>query len=108
MGIVPKVTKRWMVFTKALDIILGLLIGLIELAGELGRMVSLSLRLFGNMFVGMLLLTLVVYATTQFIHIPLLGPLPIFAYELCVGVLQATIFALLTTIYFKLAGQSHH
>ncbi len=108
MGIVPKVTKRWMYITKWLDILLWLLIGFIELAWEIGRMVSLSLRLFWNMFVWMLLLTLTIYATTTFLHIPLLGPLPIFAYELCVGVLQATIFALLTTIYFKLAGDSHH
>lgn len=108
MWITPKVTKRWMVFTKFLDIVLGLLIWFIELAGELGRMVSLSLRLFWNMFVWMLLLTLTVYATTTFIHIPLLLPLPIFAYELAVSFLQAFIFALLTTIYFKLAGDTHH
>lgn len=108
MWITWKVTKRWMVFTKFLDIILGLLIWFIELAWELGRMVSLSLRLFWNMFVWMLLLTLTVYATQQFIHIPVLLPLPIFAYELAVSVLQAFIFALLTTIYFKLAGEAHH
>lgn len=108
MGIVPKVTKWWMVLTKLLDILLWLVIGLIEIAWELWRMLSLSLRLFWNMFVWMLLLTLTVYATKEFVHIPFLWPLPIFAYELCVAVLQATIFALLTTIYFKLAGDEHH
>jgi F-type H+-transporting ATPase subunit a len=108
MGIVEKVDKRRMIFPKILDIILGLLIGLIELIGEVGRMLSLSLRLFWNMFVGMLLLTLVVVGTQNLISIPFLLPLPIFAYELCVGVLQALIFAMLTTIYFKLAGDSHH
>lgn len=51
MGLVGKVDKRWKVFTKFLDIILGLLIGIIEFLGEFGRMLSLSLRLFGNMFV---------------------------------------------------------
>jgi|GEM_PF-548827 len=62
MGLVDKVDKRRKVITKFLDIILGLLIGIIEFLGEFGRMLSLSLRLFGNMFVGMLLLTLVLFA----------------------------------------------
>lgn len=103
MGMVEKVDKRRKVFTKFLDILLGLLIGIIEFLGEFGRMLSLSLRLFGNMFVGMLLLTLVLYALQGAIHVPILGPLLIFAYELAVSLLQALIFAMLATVYFKLA-----
>ena len=50
MGIVKEV-KHWYDYIKFLDIVLGLLIGIIELLGEFGRMLSLALRLFGNMFV---------------------------------------------------------
>lgn len=103
MGLTGKVDKRRKVFTKFLDITLGLLIGIIEFLGEFGRMLSLSLRLFGNMFVGMLLLTLLLYAMQATIQVPVVGPLLIFAYELAVSLLQALIFAMLATIYFKLA-----
>lgn len=107
MWIVPKVTERWMVFTKFLDILLWLLIGLIELIGEFGRMMSLSLRLFWNMFVGMILLWLLIGTTQRLFHVPIFLPLFIFFYELCVALLQAFIFALLTTIYFRLSADHH-
>ena len=51
MGIVKEVRHWYDYITKFLDIVLGLLIGIIELLGEFGRMLSLALRLFGNMFV---------------------------------------------------------
>lgn len=107
MGIVSQVNHWYDYITKFLDILLGLLIGIIEFIGEFGRMLSLSLRLFGNMFVGMILLTLLLYATQQIAHYPFIGPILIFAYEFAVSILQAFIFALLTTIYFKLAADTH-
>lgn len=107
MGIVGKVDKRYMIIPKFFDIILWLLIGLIEFVGEFGRMMSLSLRLFGNMFVGMILLWLLIVATQWLMHYPLIAPILIFAYEFCVAILQAFIFALLTTVYFKLSADHH-
>lgn len=106
MGIVKEINHWYDYILKFLDILLGLLIGVIELIGEFGKILSLSLRLFGNMFVGMILLTLLLFATQQLISIPLLGPLVIFAYEFAVSVLQAFIFALLTAVYFRL-GADH-
>lgn len=108
MGIVKEINHWYDYMTKFLDIILWLLIGIIELLGEFGRMLSLSLRLFGNMFVGMILLTLLLYATQQLLHYPAIWPIVVFAYEFAVSLLQAFIFALLTTIYFKLAADAHH
>lgn len=107
MGMVGKVDKRRMVITKFLDILLWLLIWIIELLGEFGRMLSLSLRLFGNMFVGMILLTLVLHALSGVMPIPLIGPTLVFGYELAVSFLQALIFAILATIYCKLAWETH-
>jgi F0F1-type ATP synthase membrane subunit a len=46
IGIVPKVNSIGTALAKVFDIIIGLFIGLIELVGELSKMLSLSLRLF--------------------------------------------------------------
>jgi F0F1-type ATP synthase membrane subunit a len=105
MGIVPTINHWYDYITKLLDIILWLLIGIIEFLWEFGRMLSLSLRLFGNMFVWMILLTLLLYATQSLLHYPIVGPIVIFAYEFAVSLLQAFIFSLLTTIYFKLSAE---
>jgi len=105
MGIVTEVTHWYDYITKFLDIILWLLIGIIEFVGEFWRMMSLALRLFWNMFVWMILLTLLLYATQSFLHYPIIGPIVIFAYEFAVSLLQAFIFSLLTTIYFKLSAE---
>jgi F0F1-type ATP synthase membrane subunit a len=107
MGIVPEVVYWYDYITKWFDIILWLLIGIIEFIGEFGRMMSLALRLFGNMFVGMILLSLLLYATKSVFHYPFLLPIIIFAYELCVCLLQAFIFSLLTTVYCKLSADHH-
>lgn len=107
MGIVERVDKRYMIIPKIFDIILWLLIGIIEFVGEFGRMMSLTLRLFGNMFVGMILLGLLIVSTQSLLHYPILAPVLIFAYEFCVAILQAFIFSLLTTVYFKLAADHH-
>ncbi len=107
MGIVEKVTHRYDYIFKFFDIILWLLIGFIEFVGEFGRMMSLSLRLFWNMFVWMILLSLLLYATKSFVTYPILWPIVVFAYEFCVAILQAFIFSLLTTVYFKLSADHH-
>lgn len=104
MWIVTKITHWYDYITKFLDILLGLLLGIIELLGEVGRMLSLSLRLFGNMFVGMILLTLLIAVIQYAIHVPFAAPLFVFAYEFAVSFIQAFIFALLTTIYFRLGA----
>ena len=104
MGLVPAINHWYDYIAKFLDIVLGLLIGIIEFLGEFGRILSLSLRLFGNMFVGMILLTLLLFATQQLLTYSILGPIVIFAYEFAVSLLQAFIFALLTTVYFRLAA----
>lgn len=104
MGIVPHITHRYDYITKFFDIVLWLLIGIIEFLWEFGRMLSLSLRLFWNMFVWMILLTLLLYATQNVLHYPIIAPIVIFAYEFAVSILQAFIFSLLTTIYFKLSA----
>ncbi len=76
---------------------LAFAIGLIELISELARLVSFSFRLFGNIFAGKVLLLVVM------LFVPYILPVPIMAYEMFVGVIQAAIFAVLTLFFIKLA-----
>lgn len=77
-------------------------IGFIELIGEAAKMASLSLRLFGNIFAGEILITVIGGL------IAFLIPLPFMALELLVGLIQAAVFALLTLVYFTVATESPH
>jgi F-type H+-transporting ATPase subunit a len=79
------------------------LVGIIELISEIGRLVSFSFRLFGNIFAGKVLLTVAIF------FVPFILPIPILAFEFFVGLMQAGIFAFLTLIFIKLAvAEPHH
>lgn len=84
------------------DNCLGFVIGIIELISELARLVSFSFRLFGNIFAGKTLLVVAMF------FIPYVIPIPIYAYELFVGIIQATVFAILTLFFIKLALEEPH
>jgi len=85
-------------------------VGLIEIVSIVFRPVSLSLRLFGNIFAGETLLHAMgnLMADLGFGAIPqffgrILLPLPFYFLELLVGVLQATVFTLLCAVYIQLS-----
>ena len=82
---------------------LAFVIGLIELLSEMARLISFSFRLFGNIFAGKTLLLVVMFLAT-----PYLLPVPLIAYELFVGFIQAFIFAILTLYFIKLAIEEPH
>ncbi|PJA49052.1 MAG: hypothetical protein CO170_00695 [candidate division SR1 bacterium CG_4_9_14_3_um_filter_40_9] len=107
LGIVHKVTGVGSFIGKIFDIIIGLFLGLIEFVGELSRVLSLSLRLFGNILAGMVLLGLIVSATMALMKIPFLLPLVVVVFELFVGFLQAFVFSMLVLVYFKIAAAGH-
>lgn len=104
----PKVTGPITAFFKIFDIIIGLFVGLIELIGEFSRMLSLSLRLLGNILAGMILLTLISTLAMSIFKVPAVLPLVVFAFELFVSFLQAFVFSLLTLVYLKMAGETNH
>ncbi len=83
--------------------IIGFFIGLIELISELARLISFSFRLFGNIFAGKTLLLVVMTLAT-----PYFVPVPLMAYELFVGFIQAFIFAVLTLFFIKIAVEEPH
>lgn len=82
---------------------LAFVIGLIELLSEVARLISFSFRLFGNIFAGKTLLLVIMFLTT-----PYIVPVPLIAYELFVGFIQAFIFAILTLYFVKLAIEEPH
>jgi F-type H+-transporting ATPase subunit a len=81
---------------------LAFVVGMIELISELARLISFSFRLFGNIFAGKTLLLVAMF------FVPYLLPVPIYAYEMFVGTIQAAVFAILTLFFIKLALEEPH
>lgn len=73
-----------------------LMVGVIEMVSIAFRPISLSFRLFGNVFGGENLLTSMTGMA------PYIVPIPFYFYEVLVGVVQALIFTLLVAIYIGL------
>jgi len=71
-------------------------IGILELVSEFAKIVSLSFRLFGNVFAGEVLLIIIFSLAPYFI------PLPFLLLEVFVGLIQAFVFAMLTLVSVSL------
>jgi len=82
------------IYIGLIPIFLG--VGLIEVVSIAFRPVSLSFRLYGNVFGGENLLTSMTGMA------PFIVPIPFYFYEVLVGVVQALIFTLLVAIYIGL------
>ena len=86
----------------------------IHLISELSRLVSLSMRLFGNVFAGEVLIATMLALTTAAIFVLPLAffvPAIFLGLELLFGAVQALVFALLTMTYITMAiaeGQGDH
>lgn len=82
----------------------------IELIGELSRILSLSARLFGNVFAGEVLLGIMYSIATaiKIAVIPVVFPVVFIGLEVLFGTIQALVFALLTLIYIMLAAAHGH
>ncbi len=78
-----------------------LFVGMMELVGELTKIVSLSFRLFGNIFAGEVVLTTI---SSIFAFI---APLPFYFLEIIVGFVQAAVFMMLTMVFMVLLSQKH-
>jgi F0F1-type ATP synthase membrane subunit a len=76
-------------------------VGLLELIGEVARILSFAFRLLGNVFAGSVLLFVMSFL------VPFL-PWPFFILEFFVGIIQALVFGLLAAIFMNLATISHH
>ena len=72
-------------------------VGIIEFVSEMARVISFSFRLFGNIFAGEVLIAVVAF------FVPYVLPVPLMAFEMFVGVVQAAIFTLLMLFFIKMA-----
>lgn len=79
-----------------------IIVGLIELASETFRMLTLTLRLWGNILGGEISLGVM----ASLLIIPALA-FPFIGLELLIGLVQALIFAILVLVYIVLALESH-
>ncbi len=81
--------------------VIALFVGLIELMLEFVKPVTLSMRLFGNIYGGEVALGVMTTLTVLFIPVALIG------LELMLNAIQALIFSVLTLIFITLAIESH-
>jgi F-type H+-transporting ATPase subunit a len=82
--------------------IIAMFVGLIELMLEFVKPITLSFRLFGNIYGGEVALGVITSLTIAFV------PVLLIALELMLNAIQALIFSVLTLIFITLAIESHH
>ncbi len=80
---------------------IALFVGLVELMLEFVKPITLSMRLFGNIYGGEVALGVITALTIAFIPVGLLG------LEVMLNAIQALIFSILTLIFITLAIESH-
>lgn len=96
-----KYVKRFFVFPWEKPYFIGTFVGLLELIAEIAKIFSFSFRLFGNIFAGEVLLTVILFL------VPYLVPLPFLFLEIFVGFIQATVFSMLTLVFLTVATSEH-
>jgi len=84
-------------FMKMVLILVFFMVGLLEVVSILFRPVSLSFRLFGNVFAGENMLETMAHLGGTYFG--WLLPLPFYFMELLVGLVQALVFMLLTAVF---------
>jgi F-type H+-transporting ATPase subunit a len=89
-------------FIKIMMIVIFFMVGWLEIVSILFRPVSLSFRLFGNIYAGESILEAM---STMVPYLSWLLPIPFYFMELLVGVVQALVFMLLTAVFTMLIAQ---
>ena len=82
--------------------VIAVFVGLIELMLEFVKPVTLSMRLFGNIYGGEVALGVITALTIGFV------PVLLISLELMLNAIQALIFSVLTLMFIVLAVESHH
>ncbi|HLV34519.1 MAG TPA: F0F1 ATP synthase subunit A, partial [Spirillospora sp.] len=78
------------------------IVGLIEIISEIGKIVSLAFRLFGNLFAGGVALIALTFLVALFV------PMVMYGLEIIIGTVQALVFAVLTLVFAVQAMEAHH
>ena len=91
---------------KVLMAVIFFMVGWLEVISILFRPVSLSFRLFGNIYAGESILEAMAHMVPFWLA--WLPPLPFYFMEILVGVVQALVFMLLTAVFTMLIAQHDH
>jgi F-type H+-transporting ATPase subunit a len=89
-------------FLKILMIFIFFIVGWLEIVSILFRPISLSFRLFGNIYAGEIMLESMSHVVPS---LAWLIPIPFYFLELLVGFVQALVFMLLTAVFTLLIAQ---
>ena len=79
-----------------------LFVGILEIVSEFTKVISLSFRLFGNIFAG----EVVMHTVSSLFAF--LAPVPFLLLEVIVGLVQALVFAMLTMVFMSVLMTPHH
>lgn len=79
-----------------------LYVGLLELVSEFTKVISLSFRLFGNIYAGEVVLVTI---SSLFAF---LAPVPFMMLEVIVGLVQALVFGMLTMVFMSVLMTAHN
>jgi len=77
-------------------------VGFLEIISEFSKIISFAFRLFGNIFAGEVLLSVMAFL------LPLVAPLPFLGLEIFVGLIQSLVFVMLTLVFTAGATSAHH
>jgi F-type H+-transporting ATPase subunit a len=81
--------------------VIEVFVGLLEIIDELARILSLSFRLFGNIFAGSIVLAVFAFV------LPFVSDIVFIPFEVFIAFVQALVFSLLTLVYLEIATSSH-
>ncbi|GDX61928.1 ATP synthase subunit a [Candidatus Levyibacteriota bacterium] len=79
-----------------------LFVGILEITAEITKIISLSFRLFGNIFAGEVALNTI---SKLFAFIL---PVPFIFLEIIIGIVQALVFSMLTLVFMSIFTTLHH
>jgi F-type H+-transporting ATPase subunit a len=82
--------------------LIDFVVGILEIVLEFAKILSFGFRLFGNVFAGALLLSIIG------ILVAVVVPPGLYLFELFFGVIQAYVFFLLATVFISGATAGHH
>ncbi len=80
---------------------MGLFVGILEIISEVGRVISFTFRLFGNIFAGEVVLFIAMFLVAFVV------PTVFFGLEVFIGFIQAFVFAMLTLVFAATAVGDH-
>ena len=91
-----------MIIMSIFNPIVFIFVGILELVSQLVNVISLSFRLFGNIYAGEVVLQTISNIFAVF------APLPFLMLEVVVGFVQALVFSMLTLVFMVILTTPHH